>query len=221
MPVFLLPEDHIVFPHPLLANEDGLLAVGGRLTPERLLLAYRFGIFPWFNPGERVQWFFPQPRAVLFPGEIKIAKSMRRYFNQNIYTWSENTCFDDVMAACQRADNRLEEGTWIGDEVRQAFSALHRLGFAHSVEVWEADELVGGFYGVWLGKVFFGESMFSKRKNASKFGLISFSKKYAREQKLQLIDCQIENAHLKSLGARTISGEDFLIQLRRLAWPIK
>ena len=108
MPVFLLPEDHIVFPHPLLANSDGLLAVGGELTPDRLILAYHFGIFPWFNPGEQVQWFFPQPRSVLFPSELKVAKSMRRYFNQPIYTWSMDTCFERVMRACQRADNRLE-----------------------------------------------------------------------------------------------------------------
>ncbi len=220
MPVYLLPENLVVFPHPLLAEDNGMLAVGGELTPERLKLAYHFGIFPWFNPGEPVQWFFPNPRSVIYPDEIRVAKSMRTYFNNEIYRWTINERFEEVMRHCQKVDKRVEEGTWIGDEVVEAFTSLHEQGLAHSIEVWYKDELVGGFYGVWLGKVFFGESMFSLKNNASKFGLISFIKHYHSLNKLKLIDCQIENDHLSTLGARNIDGEDFLNLLKELAWRV-
>ena len=218
MPTFLLPEDFIVFPHPLLADDIGLLAVGESLTIEQLKLAYHFGIFPWFNPGEMVQWFFPNPRSVIFPDEIKVAKSMRTYFNNPIYHWTHNQAFYQVIRQCRSANGRVVEGTWIGNEIISAYTELHREGLAHSIEVWKEDKLVGGLYGIWNGKVFFGESMFSLEKNASKFGLISFTRHFSAKGKLNLIDCQIENDHLNSLGARNIKGADFLDLLKKWAW---
>lgn len=218
MPAFLLPENFIVFPHPLLADEDGFLAVGESLTIEQLKLAYHFGIFPWFNPGERVQWFFPNPRSVIFPDDIRVAKSMRTYFNNPIYRWTHNEAFDQVIRHCRSVKGRLEEGTWIGHEIISAYTELHREGLAHSIEVWKDNKLVGGLYGIWLGKVFFGESMFSKEKNASKFGFISFVKHFSENGKLNLIDCQIENDHLNSLGAKNIDGTAFLQLLKKWAW---
>ncbi len=219
MPTYLLPDHDIVFPHPLLVDHaDGLLAIGGPLTIDRILLAYHFGIFPWFNPGEPVQWFFPDPRSVIFPGEIKVSKSMRRYFNQSIYSWTLNRNFDAVIHQCQTAGERQMTGSWIGDEILKSFKALHKLGYAHSIEVWEQDTLVGGLYGIWIGKVFFGESMFSIKKNASKFGFISFVKKFHNAGKLNLVDCQIENAHLVSLGARNISKTHFLNLIKSYGW---
>ncbi len=219
MPVFFLPEDNLVFPHPFLANKtDGLLAIGGGLSVERLRLAYHFGIFPWFNPGEPTMWFSPNPRSVLFPKDLKVAKSMRRYFNNEFFTWSLNQNFQDVIENCGKIKRKNQDGTWIGDEIKKAYIELNKLGLAHSVEVWRGNELVGGLYGVWLGKVFFGESMFSKEKNASKFGFISFVNKYANLNKLALIDCQVENEHLLSLGATNISGHTFLKLIKKWAW---
>jgi leucyl/phenylalanyl-tRNA--protein transferase len=218
MPAYLIPEDHVVFPHPLLSEEDGLLGLGGSLTPDRLLLAYHFGIFPWFNPGERVQWFFPNPRSVIFSDEIHVQKSMRPYFNHEKLHWSVNLSFDQVIRACQNANDRAEEGTWIGDEILAAYSELNRRGVAHSIEVWRAHELVGGFYGVWIGKIFFGESMFSLENNASKFGLISFVKYFSNLNRLHLVDCQIGNDYLESLGARDIDGQHFLDLIKKWAW---
>jgi len=219
MPTFVLPEDHLVFPHPLLSDgEEYPLAVGGKLTTDRLLLAYHFGIFPWFIPGEMVQWFFPNPRCVIYPESLKVSKSMRPYFNQQKYQWSINKNFDAVIRHCQTAGDRLLEGTWIGDEVLKAYTELHRLGYAHSVEVWDEKELVGGLYGIKLGKVFYGESMFSLKNNASKFGFISFVRHLVQNEGVKLIDCQIENTHLVSLGAVTISGETFLLHIRQWAW---
>lgn len=218
MPTYLLPEDFVVFPHPLLADEFGLLAVGESLTIDQLKLAYHYGIFPWFNPGELVQWFFPNPRSVIFPKEVRVAKSMRTYFNNSIFQWSQNQAFDQVIRHCRSAKDRLEEGTWIGNEIISAYTELHREGLAHSIEVWKDKELVGGLYGIWLGKVFFGESMFSLVKNASKFGFISFVKHYSDTGKLSLVDCQIENDHLNSLGAKNIDGSVFLELLKKWAW---
>lgn len=219
MSYFLVPEDWVVFPHPSLVDDsDGLLAFGGELTTDRLLLAYHFGIFPWFNPGEQVMWFFPDPRSVIFPENLKVAKSMRTYFNNDTYRWTLNKDFDAVIRHCQTASNRAIEGTWIGDEIISAYTALHRQGIAHSVEVWDGEELVGGLYGIWLNRVFFGESMFSLKKNASKFGFISFVKHFADQGKIKLVDCQIENSHLNSLGATNIPGEVFMEYIRRWAW---
>lgn len=219
MQAYFLPEDAVVFPHPFLADKShGLLGVGGSLSVDRLLLAYHFGVFPWFNPGEPVQWFFPDPRLVIFPDEIKVSKSMRPYFNQQKFSWTHNQNFAAVIRHCQQADDRSVEGTWIGDEIISAYTELHEQGFAHSIEVWDDEDLVGGLYGVWLGKVFYGESMFSIKSNASKFGLISFVKHFSQLGQLKMIDCQIENDHLLSLGGRNISGQDFLSRLKAWAW---
>ncbi|NRB50693.1 MAG: leucyl/phenylalanyl-tRNA--protein transferase [Saprospiraceae bacterium] len=214
MPVFWLHEAELVFPHPSLADPTGVLAIGGDLRPERLLLAYQNGIFPWFNPGEEIMWWSPDPRFVLFPDELKVSRSMRPYFNQQKFGLSYDQAFPEVMQSCQTV-NRLAQGqlgTWITESMLEAYIHLHELGYAHSVEVWEGKELVGGLYGVALGKVFFGESMFAKRSNASKFGFISLVRRL-KEEGYTLIDCQQETRHLGSLGARSIGRAEFLEQL--------
>ncbi len=208
--MYWLHKDQITFPHPDLANEDGILAVGGDLSAERLIEAYQKGIFPWFNPEDPIIWWSPDPRFVLFPDEIKISKSMRPYFNQKKFQLSCDTVFDQVIKSCSMQDRRGQlGGTWITDSMVDAYANLHKLGYAHSIEVWDKDELVGGLYGISLGKIFFGESMFSKVSNASKFGFISLVKKLT-ERGYNLIDCQQETKHLGSLGARSIPRKQFL-----------
>lgn len=206
MPVFWLSEKHIVFPDPNLANDDGILAIGGDLSPERLLEAYRNGIFPWFNEEDPIIWWSPDPRFVLFPDELKVARSMRPYFNQRKFRVTLDEDFRSVIGNC-RALRR--KGTWITEDMQEAYSRLHDLGYAHSVEVWQDDELVGGLYGLALGRCFFGESMFAKVSNASKFGFICLVR-VLQKLDFQLIDCQQETRHLESLGARNIKREDFL-----------
>ena len=210
MPVFWLSEKDLSFPHPELANEDGILAIGGDLSLDRLLIAYNIGLFPWYNPDDPILWWSPDPRFVLFPDELKIAKSMRSYFNQQKFTVTFDQNFEAVIRNCK---NQLRKGqtgdTWISEDMIIAYCNLHKAGYAHSVEVWKEDELVGGLYGVSLGKVFFGESMFSKESNASKFGFITLVK-YLSAKGYVLIDCQQETKHLKSLGGRSISRNDFL-----------
>ena len=210
MPVFWLSDDEISFPHPELANEDGILAVGGDLSQERLLLAYSIGLFPWFNPDDPILWWSPDPRFVLFPDELKVSKSMRPYFNQKKFKVSFDQDFRAVISACQQ-QRRIGQGggTWITDEMIEAYCKLNEEGYAHSVEVWQDDELVGGLYGVSLGKIFFGESMFAKVSNASKFGFISLVKKLVALD-FELIDCQQKTRHLQSLGGRSISRKEFL-----------
>lgn len=215
MPVFRLPDDEIVFPHPELADPNGILAVGGDLSPDRLLLAYEWGIFPWFNPGEPILWWSPDPRFVLFPDELKIAKSMRPYFNQRKFEVTFDRNFEDVIRACQtQKRDRQMGGTWITEEMVQGYCKLHELGYAHSVEVWQGEELVGGLYGVSLGKIFFGESMFAKVSNASKFGFITLVQQL-KKLDFQLIDCQQKTKHLASLGARSIDRKVFLAFLEK------
>jgi len=176
--LYWLRKDQITFPNADLANADGILAVGGDLSAERLIEAYQNGIFPWFNPEDPIIWWSPNPRFVLFPDEIKVSKSMRPYFNQKKFKISCDTVFEEVINSCSK-QNRSGQlgGTWITDNMVEAYVNLHRLGYAHSVEVWNEDELVGGLYGISLGKIFFGESMFSKVSNASKFGFITLVKK--------------------------------------------
>ena len=210
MPVFWLSDTNINFPDPSFANEDGILAVGGDLSPARLLLAYRTGIFPWFNPGDPILWWSPDPRFVLFPKELKVSKSMRPYFNQKKFDLSYDTQFRSVIEACSQVYRKGQGGgTWITDEMIDAYCELHRLGYAHSVEVWKAGKLVGGLYGIALGKCFFGESMFSLESNASKFGFISLVK-MLEEQEFNLVDCQQKTRHLESLGGRSIARIQFL-----------
>ena len=216
MPVFWLSEKELSFPHPELANEDGILAVGGDLSVERLLLAYQNGLFPWFNPEDPILWWSPDPRFVLFPAELKIAKSMRSYFNQRKFEVTFDLEFEQVIRACKKQfrKGQVGGGTWISEDMVEAYCNLFKEGFAHSVEVWRGEELVGGLYGVSLGKIFFGESMFSIANNASKVGFISLVR-MLEDRGYKLIDCQQETPHLRSLGGRSIKRSDFLKYIER------
>lgn len=206
--VFLDPSE-IFFPDPeLLESETGVMAIGGDLSPERLYFAYQLGLFPWYNPGEDILWWCPDPRFVLYPEDLKISKSMRKVMRDGLFTFTENTCFRRVMEECKNTVRRGQDGTWISEELINSFTELHEKGIAQSIEVWQGDELVGGFYGMRIGKVFCGESMFSKVSNASKAGFIYFVEKYRSE--IQLIDCQIYSEHLESLGAGMIPKKQYL-----------
>lgn len=217
MPIYLLSEEEISFPHPSLSTSEGILAVGGDLSPQRLLLAYQNGIFPWYNKDEPILWWSPNPRFVLFPEELKVSKSMRPYFNKKKFTISLDHCFERVMRACQLSSRKGQGGeTWITEEMISAYVRLHELGFAHSVEVWKEKELVGGLYGLALGNCFFGESMFTTVSNASKFGFISIVR-ILQAKGFVIIDCQQETHHLGSLGARPIERKIFLDTLKEHA----
>lgn len=208
MPVYRLT-DQLLFPDPAWATPEGLLAVGGDLSPARLLLAYRRGIFPWYDENQPILWWSPDPRCVLFPRDIYVSRRLARLIRQQRFQLTCNRAFARVVAAC--ADVRVQSGeaTWLITAMREAYRELHELGFAHSVEAWEDDELVGGLYGVALGNFFFGESMFHRRPNASKVILAQLARYLDREGFL-LLDCQVSNPHLKSMGARDIPREDFL-----------
>ncbi len=198
------------------AQPDGLLALGGQLKPDWLLKAYRLGIFPWFNEGDPVLWWSPNPRMVLFPEKLKVSKSMKQLLAKNAFRVSMNQGFSEVIAACAEVPRQGQPGTWITRDMRQAYIRLHQLGHAHSVEVWNAqNELVGGLYGVAIGKVFFGESMFARQSNASKFGFIRLVQ-WLHKHGFELIDCQMETSHLASLGAESIAREHFAALLQRL-----
>lgn len=216
MPVFWLNDDDYRFPNPALAERGGVLAAGGDLSTGRLLSAYRQGIFPWYGPEEPILWWCPDPRFVLFPEKLKVAKSMRPYFNQRKFGLSFDTCFTAVMEACAQQERPGQRGTWITDEMLDGYTALHQAGYAHSVEVWSEGELAGGLYGVAIGQVFFGESMFARQSNASKFGFISLVREL-RQRGFALIDCQQATPHLKSLGAESIPRRTFLRQVKTLA----
>jgi len=211
MPIYRLPKD-LVFPHPSLSEEDGLLAIGGDLSAKRLLLAYTNGIFPWFSEDEPILWWSPDPRFVLYPKDIKISKSMKKILKKNTYKITFDTCFRDVISNC--SNTRKASGTWITNEMIEAYCRLHELGFAHSAEAWYEDKLVGGLYGISIGKCFFGESMFSTMDNASKAAFITLSK-VLEEEKFLMIDCQVHTNHLESLGAIHISREKFLELVER------
>jgi len=205
---FLSLDDTLNFPHPALAEDDVLLAVGGDLSPERLLAAYRLGIFPWYNEDEPVLWWSPDPRFVLFPSELKLSKSVRPLLNKNAFRFTVNKAFAEVIAHCREVPRAGQEGTWISQEVENAYTELHRRGYAHSAEVWENDTLVGGLYGIRLGTVFFGESMFSLRSNASRYAFAKYAQLLHKDG-VQLIDCQVYTAYLESMGARMIEGKEF------------
>lgn len=211
--IWLDPDD-ISFPDPEFYNpEDGLIAAGGDLRPERLWFAYQLGLFPWYNEGEEILWWCPDPRFVLFPDEIRISKSMKKILRDNVFEFTENQYFEEVMRNCKSAERKGQEGTWINEQLIESFVNLHRKGKAKSFEVLKNGKLVGGFYGVQVGKLFCGESMFSKVSNASKAGFIHFTDKYKTQW--QLIDCQIHSDHLESLGARMISKKDYLTILKQ------
>lgn len=222
-PIFLL-QDKQPFPPVTLALEqpNGLLAAGGDLSPERLLDAYSHGIFPWFNAGDPILWWSPDPRMVLFPNEFKISHSLCKILRNGAYEVRVDTAFEQVMRACA-APRAGQDGTWIVEEMVQAYCELHRRGYAHSVETWMDGELAGGFYGMALGRMFYGESMFSLRPNASKIALAHLAKQLERwnlspssEIKTSMIDCQMSTPHLASLGAREILREEFIRRLQEL-----
>ncbi|MEZ4988616.1 MAG: leucyl/phenylalanyl-tRNA--protein transferase [Saprospiraceae bacterium] len=215
MSYFWLEPASLYFPPPETADRFGMLALGGDLSTERLLTAYTQGIFPWYNPGEPILWWHPDPRFVLFPHKLKVHKSMRPYFNRQHFRVTYDHDFPAVMTACATADRHGQQGTWITEEMKHAYIGLHQLGFAHSVEVWEDDILVGGLYGIALGKVFFGESMFANVSNASKYGFITLVKDLEAAG-FQLIDCQQATHHLRSLGAESIPRTQFIQLLENL-----
>jgi len=213
MSIFVL-DNKMTFPPAHLAGRDGLLAIGGDLSPERLLLAYRNGIFPWYE-GEDILWWSPDPRFVLFPGEIKISKSIKPLLNRNAFDFTINKAFSDVIRQCKKIYRPGQEGTWITDEVEKAFIKMHQLGYAHSAEVWKNDKLVGGVYGLKLGKVFFGESMFSNISNASRYAFIKYTD-HLKQEGVELIDCQVYTEYLESFGATMITGKEFKKLLSKL-----
>ena len=210
-PFWLEPDsDPAKFPDPAYALEEpnGLLAAGGDLSPARLLNAYRQGIFPWYSDGQPILWWSPNPRAVLYPDQLRISRSLHKRLHKRPFLVTLDTAFSAVIEACSEPRSGTD-GTWITEEMKQAYLELHRIGFAHSIECWEEDELVGGLYGVSMGKVFFGESMFSRRTDASKIGFAHLVEQL-KKWDFGLIDCQIQSAHLTSLGAEDISRDEFL-----------
>ncbi|MES1983179.1 MAG: leucyl/phenylalanyl-tRNA--protein transferase [Pseudomonadota bacterium] len=192
---------------------NGLLAAGGELTPARLLDAYRHGIFPWFNEDDPILWWSPDPRTVLFPGEFKISRTLRKTLRSNLYEVRTDTVFDQVMQGC--AAPRGDQGTWINADMIAAYKELHRMGHAHSVETWQQGVLVGGLYGVSIGRMFYGESMFSRRTDASKVALAHLAAQL-RRWNFGMIDCQMRTSHLVTLGAREISRSEFSRRLQEL-----
>ncbi|MCD2500915.1 leucyl/phenylalanyl-tRNA--protein transferase [Clostridium sp. NSJ-145] len=211
MPVYRLSKE-IIFPNPDLAEEDGLLAVGGDLKFERLILAYCNGIFPWYSYGEPILWWCPKPRFIIKPNEVNVSKSMKRVFNKGKFTVTFDKDFKAVIQNCKELREN-KEGTWITDEMMDAYINLHKRGFASSVEVYNNEKLVGGLYGVKIGKCFFGESMFSIESNASKVALISMCKKL-EEEGFIFLDCQMHTNHLESMGGRFIDWEEFKLMLK-------
>lgn len=211
MTIFLL-SDKIAFPPPHLAEKEGLLAIGGDLSEKRLLLAYQMGIFPWYSKDEPIMWWTPDPRLVLYPHELKISRSLQKIIRKNIFTIRIDTAFDQVVRACACTQRKKQEGTWIVDDMIAAYCHLHKTGYAHSFEAWQDDKLVGGLYGVSLGRCFFGESMFSDQSNASKVTFV-FLVEYLRKRSFDLIDCQVKTDHLLRSGAREIPRKRFLKEL--------
>jgi leucyl/phenylalanyl-tRNA--protein transferase len=202
------PEQDFPLVSKALREPDGLLAVGGCLSQHRLLNAYRHGIFPWYNPGEPILWWSPDPRLVLFPDKLIVSRSLRKTLNKNIFSVTFDQAFSEVIAACA-ARRKDATGTWITAEIYAAYNQLHQAGFAHSVETWFGDELVGGLYGVALGQVFFGESMFHIKNDASKVAFVTLVKQL-KLWGYQLIDCQVHTRHLESFGAQEIDRDYFI-----------
>ena len=201
--------NELKFPPVESASPEGIVAFGGDLRPERLMLAYRSGIFPWYNEGEPIIWYSPPERMVLFLEELHISQSMQRMMRKNEFEITWNKAFEQVIEHCQNSPRKDQLGTWITDDMKRAYIKLHELGFAKSVEVWKGKELVGGIYGIDLGHIFSGESMFSKVSNTSKLAFIHLVKELQKKQ-YKLIDCQVYNEHLESLGAREIMREEFM-----------
>ena len=206
MAVFYLNEKNI-FPPVSLAEENGILAVGGDLSPARLIAAYEKGIFPWYSQGDPIIWWSPDPRFVIFPEEVKVSRSMKKELRKGTFTITADKAFEQVIKAC-RKPRKHESGTWITDDIVKGYTELHKLGYAHSVEAWKDGELRGGLYGISLGRCFFGESMFSIEPNSSKAAFVTLAQKLA-SLNFDIIDCQVYTAHLESLGAVEIPREEF------------
>ncbi len=209
MAVFSLEED-LIFPHPTLCDPDGLLAVGGSLTPERILLAYRWGIFPWFHEGQPILWWWLTPRLMVRPADVHVSHSVRNAINQKKFTVTIDHDFENVIRRCASVPRKGQGGgTWILPEMIEAYTTLFALGYAHSIEVTQDGELVGGLYGIALGKIFFGESMFSEKSNASKVAFV-FLADYLALKGFEWIDCQQDTPHMRTLGAKLIDEDEFL-----------
>ena len=208
MSIFRLSKN-LDFPPAWLARSDGLLCIGGDLSPQRLLLAYENGIFPWFSKDEPFLWWSPDPRLILLPENIKISKSLNKKIKKNMYSVTMDTAFEQTILSCAKPRKKEYAGTWIVDEMIDSYTKLHTLGYAHSIETWRENKLVGGLYGVCLGKIFFGESMFSFESDASKIALVALSN-HLKNQNFDLIDCQVTTEHLLSMGAIEISRNSFL-----------
>ncbi len=213
--MYRIPEDDVIFPDPTDAEDGGLLGVGGDLRPERLLLAYASGIFPWYNEGQPILWFSPDPRCVLEPAELHVGRSLRKTLRKSAYRVSLDTAFDEVIQACKDTPRPGQEGTWITRDMEEAYCHLHRMGHAHSVEVWSGDELVGGLYGVALGGLFAGESMFSRASDASKTGLVWLVNQLKRWG-FGLVDAQIRTETLAKMGAVEIDRVAYLARIATL-----
>jgi leucyl/phenylalanyl-tRNA--protein transferase len=212
MPVFYLSKD-IIFPPTHLAEKDGLLAIGGDLSTERLLLAYQQGIFPWYSSDEPILWYCPRKRFVIFPSEYKVSSSLLKLYKKGVYKYSINGDFESVIQMCSGIKRKNQDGTWITDEMIQAYIQIHEAGYALSVEVWNAEnELVGGLYGVKIDDFFAGESMFSSESNTSKLALYHL----IQSTEIKMIDCQMHTTHLESLGARHILYKNYVNQLKKL-----
>lgn len=203
---YVLDENRLVFPHPSLADEDGLLAIGGDLCTDRLMLAYENGIFPWYNEDSPILWYAPLERFVLRPSELKVSKSLKQVLKSNKFQVSFDRDFKAIIEGCANIPRKDQDGTWIISDMQEAYLQLHEEGYAHSTEVWQEDDLVGGLYGIKIGNVFCGESMFSMVSNASKVALYHLAKNFG----LELIDCQIPSDHLRKMGAEMISQQEYL-----------
>jgi leucyl/phenylalanyl-tRNA--protein transferase len=212
MPVYLLDE-RIIFPSPALSDKDGLLAIGGDLSSERLIMAYTHGIFPWYEEDSPILWWSPDPRTILLPSGFKCSKSLRQTIKRGVFSISFDKDFEAVISACSRSGHRQEEGTWITPDMIAAYTRLHEMGYAHSVEVYQNGMLAGGLYGISLGKAFFGESMFFHVRDASKVAL-AFLVDRMNEWGYHFIDAQQQTSHLQSLGAKAIPRQEFLEMLR-------
>ena len=200
-----------------LTEPDGLLAAGGDLSSDRLLYAYRHAIFPWYEENQPLLWWSPDPRCVFLPGDFRLSTRMQRAARQSTAEIRVNTAFADVIQACA-GPRRSEQGTWITADMMNAYESLYQQGWAHSIEVWDSEELVGGLYGLAIGRAFFGESMFSRRSNASKLALAYLAQRLQRGD-LEVLDCQVESSHLKSLGARSLPRSEFVKLLDRACKP--
>lgn len=224
MPVYILDDEYLNFPPVEDAEEDGMIAVGGDISPERMLVAYSEGVFPWYDPSDIPVWYCPNPRFVLYPKDLKVSKSMKQLFRAQKYRVSFDTSFRQVMEGCRdvaRLSQDDPHNTWISDEMIATCCELHEIGFMHSVEVWDKENnLVGGLYGGCLGSCFFGESMFAKASNASKYGFITLVKNLEK-QGFHFVDCQIYSDHLKSLGADEIPRNRFIAELKQHIAPAK